>query len=143
MGCTEPPIVNLQILQIPVNGPGDIDRLFIFTGTAEVGFQGGRENDTCTLQISLLKPIQAPDFGIFHPLTYVALSSVQNSAEAQTEGINVDWNYGLGGGLISDPETNIVDGTLTLRATLMCDEFGSLNRVDFQVYAPVSSAKLH
>jgi hypothetical protein len=76
MACTEPQTVNLQILKVPVNGPGDIDTLFIFTGTAVVAFDGQKELDACTLQLTLWPTIQAPSYGIFHPTTYLALSSV-------------------------------------------------------------------
>ena len=140
MGLIEPPIINLQILPVAVSGPGDVDRLLIFTGVVQIDFQGMRESDTGQLSLSLLSPIEAPDFG-FAATTYIALSSVaQNNADS-----NNDWEYEIGQldtTKVIDPEVIITDKTLKLIATVVCDENGPLSRLTFQVCVLASSARL-
>jgi hypothetical protein len=138
MGLIEPPIVNLQILPVAVSGPGDVDRLLIFAGVAELDFRGTRELDTAQLKLSLLTPIKAPDFGLA-ATTYLALSSVASNLSAN------DWEYEIGQlntATVLDPQVTIEDKTLTLTATVVCDEFGSLSRMTFQVCVLASSARL-
>jgi hypothetical protein len=140
MSLHEPPIINFQMLPVPVSGPGDVDRLLIFTGVAEIDFGGVRELDTGQLELSLLTPIEAPDFG-FAATTYLALSSVAHD----NRGSNYDWEYELGQldtTTVLDPQVIIVNKTLKLIATVVCDEYGPLSRLTFQVCALASSAKL-
>jgi len=138
VGLIEPPVVNFQMLPVTVSGPGDVDRLLIFTGVAELDFRGAREQDIGNLELSLLTPIEAPDFGLA-ATTYLALSSVASDLSSN------DWEYELGRldtATVIDPQVTIEGKTLKLTATVVCDEDGSVSRLTFQVCVLASSARL-
>jgi hypothetical protein len=138
MGLIEPPVVNFQMLPVTVSGPGDVDRLLIFTGMAELDFRGAREQDIGNLELSLLTPIEAPDFGLA-ATTYLALSSVASDLSSN------DWEYEIGRldkATVIDPQVTIEGKTLKLTATVVCDEDGSVSRLTFQVCVLASSARL-
>lgn len=138
MGLIEPPIVNFQMLPVAVSGPGDVDRLLIFTGVAKLDFRGTTEHDIGNLELSLFTPIEAPDFGLA-ATTYLALSSVASDLSSN------DWEYEIGqldNATVIDPQVTIEGKTLKLTATVVCDEDGSLSRLTFQVCVLASSARL-
>ena len=105
---------------------------------AELDFRGAREQDIGNLELSLLTPIEAPDFGLA-ATTYLALSSVASDLSSN------DWEYEIGQlatATVINPQVTIEGKTLKLTATVVCDEDGSLSRLTFQVCVLASSARM-
>lgn len=77
---------NPQILEIPVSGPGEANRLFIFTGSVDVNLQGtGSEWRRETLKIEINHPFAAALYQ--KGIGIASLGGISNKNEA----VNAGW----------------------------------------------------
>ena len=131
-------VANGSFLAAVVEGPSDVNRLLIFTGTAILNFPGPTEDQSDTTNVVNLEIILMQNFtsqfdipkGISQwSATYVSLASEGSVAGS---GDNDEWLFDTGEnpGDISTFLDN--DQALKLRATLVAGTDSNFNRVAYQ-----------
>jgi hypothetical protein len=118
-----------KMLKLNIKGPGDANRLLIFTGTAVTNFKGPDESiggtRTALLTVTLLDATQAPQEFI-RSATFATIAA--ESSGAGDPSANDEWFFD-----VSDVETvKDFDGSLALKATLSTGIDSILLRVAYQ-----------
>jgi len=117
-------------LEIIVNGPGDTNRLLIFTGTAIVSLRGPDETEGLVknrdVKITLLNSASSPkDFR--GAATFVSLAA-EASGQGDPNNANDEWSFDISGvSTAPDPDLSLV-----LRATLAVGIDSFLLRIAYQ-----------
>jgi hypothetical protein len=126
-----------KTLSVPVLGPGDVNLMLIFTGTADLrSYAGPREGDLDTsndlrLEIVLFDPypFSIPKGVQQWSATYMSVAS--EASDPGADGDNDEWQFDVGlrdGDVITE-----VDGDrLVLRAHLLVGIDSFFNRVAYQ-----------
>ena len=155
-------IDNFQKLEIPVSGPGDIDLLVIYTGTAVLNWTRDKGDDSSVDTHSLQITIE-DDFGSLYDLplagvppvptlppvaTFLAVSSESSLTQLETlgePGENDDWNFQIHPADGQPEFTTLVTvqgggppkSALIIAANVTNDEGASFNRISYQVNVAV------
>jgi hypothetical protein len=135
---------NPQKLETPVSGPGDVNFLIIYTGTACPNWTLGPDatDDTRSLDIILEEDFASkyivPIVG-WGAAAFVALASetrkFRDSASGDSD--SDDWDFEIADVSVPIPQ----DNKLHVLATLTNDERDSLNRIAYQISVPVRKIK--
>lgn len=157
-------IDNFQKLEIPVSGPGDIDLLVVYTGTAVLNWHRDKGDestvDTHSLEITIeddftslydLPLAGVPPIPTLPPVaTFLAVSSESTQTQLGFPGEpheNNDWNFQIHPADNQQEFTTLVSiqgggpprSALVISANVTDDEGGSFNRIAYQVSVAVKA----